>query len=667
MNETENSLGAFQPEISAPEKKARLERLKALANTIGEDAGVAVKIGDKPGWRYVFKPVNTIEVDPSDIETKGFEYCAGLISHEAGHRKIDQVDFIPKKIWQETGFSFLMNAILDPRDNNWVSSKYEGAGKWLQAVYDEDIPTEDNIVGKAREKLGYTPKHIQFGLEVIKYWHTGEFSADLPPAVRDALEKTIRFAENAYHHFPSTSPSEAEIQTKAQEVYRIIYAKIYPEYKKLVDEALEDEAMKQLMQEMAEKGELDLPDEAFPEPKSTTEPGAEAEPEGETDEPKPLPPSKLPPELRDKIIKEMEDKLAEMGEEERSQLIAEAEQKAQDGIDGLEADLNQEIKGKLADQPETKSEEKKRMEEEDNDRQAEEKRRQEINDKLQEFEKKDNVTKNEYQRAMNEVAQYIGKITDDILDALTAKRFPRFRRAFPGQKVRLKGAMKYEGQKDYRELFDTRLSDERKNYHFLVLVDLSSSMLGEKIDETFKGVVLLGEALSRVGEISGSAKVAIFGFQDTLIPYKEFDETMDDKIRQSISAMKKEVFDQGRNNRSRYNNDGYCLSNASHILEEASGGGQQIIIWLSDGQPEGDGIHRVEKYAGLSQFEEAQKVVADISKDGKQQVLHVGLGAGTEHVAKISPDTLSGVGNIPNVKLSELVEVLGENLKKILN
>jgi len=39
MNETENSLGTFQPEISAPEKKARLERLKALANTIGEDAG----------------------------------------------------------------------------------------------------------------------------------------------------------------------------------------------------------------------------------------------------------------------------------------------------------------------------------------------------------------------------------------------------------------------------------------------------------------------------------------------------------------------------------------------------------------------------------------------------------------------------------------------------
>jgi len=272
MNETENSLGAFQPEISAPEKKARLERLKALANTIGEDAGVAVKIGDKPGWRYVFKPVNTIEVDPSDIETKGFEYCAGLISHEAGHRKIDQVDFIPKKIWQETGFSFLMNAILDPRDNNWVSSKYEGAGKWLQAVYDEDIPTEDNIVGKAREKLGYTPKHIQFGLEVIKYWHTGEFSADLPPAVRDALEKTIRFAENAYHHFPSTSPSEAEIQTKAQEVYRIIYAKIYPEYKKLVDEALEDEAMKQLMQEMRKKASLICQTKRFPSPNQRLSP-----------------------------------------------------------------------------------------------------------------------------------------------------------------------------------------------------------------------------------------------------------------------------------------------------------------------------------------------------------------------------------------------------------
>ena len=71
------------------------------------------------------------------------------------------------------------------------------------------------------------------------------------------------------------------------------------------------------------------------------------------------------------------------------------------------------------------------------------------------------------------------------MNIFIAKRFPQYRRSFPGQKLRLKGAMKYEGQRDYRELFERRQPGERPDYAFLLLVDLSGSMRGEKIEETF--------------------------------------------------------------------------------------------------------------------------------------------------------------------------------------
>jgi len=102
----------------------------------------------KPGWRYIFKPINKIEVDPNDIKKKGQDYCLGVICHEGSHRKISRVDFIPKEIWQERGFSFLMNAIEDPRVNNWVSEKYDGAREWVEVFNNEDLSQ-----GKTSEEI----------------------------------------------------------------------------------------------------------------------------------------------------------------------------------------------------------------------------------------------------------------------------------------------------------------------------------------------------------------------------------------------------------------------------------------------------------------------------------------------------------------------------------
>lgn len=636
-----------EPEISKEEYHERLERLKSMGRVVGEDFDMGVEVGRERGWRYIFKPVNKIEVDPVDVAEKGLDYCFGVIAHEGAHRKVSRTDFIPKRIWQEMGFSFLMNAVEDPRVNNWVSGKYDGARDWLERVYAEDLPTEDRIDKKAREKLGYTPKHIQFGLEVIRYWHTGKFSEKLPEEIKEALDKTIEYAKLAYETLPEKDPTEEDIKDKAQLMYKVVYSAIWPEYQKLVDKAFDDEALRQMLKDMIENGEIEISDDAK---------GAGGEP---------LPLDQLPKDLREQLKKKIKEKLDGMSEEERKKFEEGAEKEAEENLDGLESDLNKEIKGKFSEQPETKAEERERKEREAKEKEEAARRAKEIREAKREVEKKLEAERNEYDKALAAVKPYVDKVAEDIINLFITTRFPRWRTKFPGQKLRLKGAMDWRARKEYRELFEERLPAERKDYTFLLLVDLSGSMKGQKIEETFKGAVLFAEALNRVASTLGGIKVAIYGFQDELIPYKSFSEELNDALRHKMSMMKREIKNQGEHNQSGYNNDGYCLDCASRILGETKSKNQFLFV-LSDGQPEGDDVHRVPKYRELNLDAELKAVVEDISAVGRQKLLGIGLGPGTEHVANFYSDKLPGVKNVPNVDVKKLAEVLGKKLEELV-
>jgi len=319
------------------------------------------------------------------------------------------------------------------------------------------------------------------------------------------------------------------------------------------------------------------------------------------------------------------------------------------------------LKGKLVEQPETKSEERKKKERE----KEEAKRKKELEETLKEIEKKLEAEKDEYQRAYEAVKLYIDRVAEDLINFFVFKRWPQFKKAFPGQRLRLKGAFKYEATRDYRELFERRLKEERKNFVVAILVDLSGSMRGKKIEETFKGVVLFAEALEKVKSVLGNLKVAIYGFQDDLIKYKEFDEELSDKMRKEINLMKEEVINEGKHNRAMYNNDGYCLDKISKILEKEEGE-EKFLFVLSDGKPEGDSIHHIPGYSKENEDEELLAVVKNISENTNIKLLGIGLGPGTEHVEKFYPKELRNVENIPNVKVEDLVEQLTLKLEELV-
>lgn len=673
-----------RPKLSEQEKADRLTILASLARTVGKDSAMRVRIGTKEGWRYKFKPVNAIEIDPKDITERSLDYCRGIICHEGAHRRVSRVDFVEKKLWQTTGFSFLLNAVEDPRVNNWVSAEYAGAHEWLDEAYKEDLSEERRLETAAREKMGYIPRHIRAGLEIIRQWHTGKVAPETPEEVRDVLDKILPDARAAYELYPGQEPKEEEIERTAEDSYIIVRDKIWPEYKKLVDEAHDEEALRQLIKQLMEDAGLELPPEAMSggddgeEGKEQKEPKGEPEDKEDTpsetssgaqekQEPKPL--SDLPEEVRKEIEEKIKELLEGMSEEEREKLFDEAEKKAKEILDELDDELDKELGGKMSEHPETAAEAKTRQEAKEKEKEEEVKARAKARaDDLarKEREQKEWAQKTAYEKAMAEVAPYVEQVAEDIISAFAQKRHPAFRKGFPGQKLRLKGAMRYESSDEYTELFERRLSIERPEYDIALLVDLSGSMSGQKIIETFRGAVLCAEVLARVADVLGGAiKFSISGFQDVLIDYKTDEEEFGEKIRQKMNSMPCEVENKGVHNNSNYNCDGYCVDGAHQRLQKM-GARKKIMIVLSDGQPASDGVHRVSRYSELSDDEELKKVVADISTAGDTALLGIGLGPGTDHVADYYNRELPNVDNIPNVDLRRLSETIGEVLKNLL-
>lgn len=682
--------------ISPEEYAERVERLTAMGKVIGDDFGLNVKVGRERGWRYIFNN-NTIEIDPLDVAEKKMEYCFGLIAHEGAHRKISRVDFIPKKIWQETGFSFLMNAIEDPRVNNWESAKHEGADDWLNLVYDEDLP---RIEKKVEEESGHIPDFLKYGFEIIRYWHTGKFSDNLPVKVKEVLDKTIAFAEKAYESIPEKEPTDYEIADKAKKMYKIVYSAIWPEYQKLIEKSLDDEMLKLLVEMLKkdmEKNEGKEKPDSKPEKQEESEDSGNKnglEPEkkesdgketkedennisgnpetGENNNEQKDGSEKKEPQKNDEENKDAgeikEDPLLAKAREiagsekrEDKEKKEEARKRAKDLMDQIEKKIVAEIKGKFSKQPETLAEERERIKREEAERIEARKREDELLAIKKEINEKLEKSKSEYEKAYEEVKEYIDKVSDEIINLAVADRFPKFKKSFPGEKIRLKGAMAWKAKKEYKEVFEKKLTAERKRFSFFLLVDLSGSMM-DKINDTFKGAVLFTEALNKVGSVLGNTKVAIYGFQDVLIKYKNFEDKLNQEIRSKISIMKKEVRDLGIHNNSYANSDGYCVDEAAKILKKEEG--EKFLFVLSDGQPAP--ARRTDKYRYLSSDEELTRVIEDLADEKKIRILGIGLGPSTDFVAEYYNNKLPGVENMPNVNIKTLAEKLGKKLQQII-
>ncbi|MFA6416316.1 MAG: hypothetical protein WCW56_02415 [Candidatus Paceibacterota bacterium] len=692
----EKILEQFSPE-QAETIKAKQKILSSLAYFIGRDFSIPVELNDPgAGWHWDFK-ANIIRIDPKDLLEKPMDFLRFVIAHEGGHRRISRTEFIPMQEWQEKGFSFLMNSIEDPRDNNFVADNYPVFADQMAVAYEPEFDIEEKSKDKALGQLGYTPRFMQAGFEYIKQWYRQrqnqdqKISPDLPPEVQAVLGKTLESASRSWWLYPAKAEadeSEDTIKRYAQASYRVNREEIWPEFKKLVEQDLADQKMEEFIKDMQKEqaegskkepstGSIpqELKDKLTPEEVADLESAldkamSDQEAKGEAGEQKesasgepkspseaggrPIPLDSLPPELKQKI----KDFIESLPEDQKKELA----EKAAKALADFEKELNEEVAGKLADSPEKKEarEQEDRdnhakepgdesvEEEKDGDKIEKETARKKSLSKLRsELERIMEKDQGAYEKARREVMPIVNKLTDELREIFRERRKVKHEAGHKsGPKISIvkrireiaKGILPMESR-----AWEKREAPAEKDYAISLLVDLSGSMRGEKITETFKAVVVLAEVLNKL-----SVMTEILGFNDRLYEYQKFKERLSPEIRSKMGTLASEV----QSPRAEWNDDGWALGEASARLAQRRER-EKFLVVLSDGIPEPSSAH-----GGLAY--DLSRVIEGIEKTGEQKLVGLGIGPNTDHVAGFYRHHLANVG------LAEMASRLADLLKELI-
>jgi len=695
----ENPIADFTPEQQA-EIRYKQQILSSLAYFIGKDFRIPVEL-NKPGagWHWDFKE-NVIRIDPKDLLEKPMDYLRFVISHEGGHRRITRTDFIPLEEWKQPGFSFMMNAIEDPRDNNFVAESYPKFQEQMALAYKQDLDLEERAKEEATQRLGQLPRFMQAGFEYIKQWfretqgQETKISADLPKDVRAVVQATLESARDSWLRYPSrkeADKSEEPIKKYARVSYEISRDEVWPEFKKLVEADMEDQKIQEFLKDtQTEQGggegiqglPQELKDKLTPEEQKTleeaikkaiedakereekTEAKKEADAKSENEdgkeqkEPqerkeresgKPIDLASLPEGIKQKI-KEYIDSLPEDQQRE----IAE---KAQVAIKEFEDALNEELQGKLVDNPEREAEREKNTESGEKQDAPTGKSKKEVPGIDQEELKKyqDRIAKelkkdaNIYEKMRREVLPLIDKLETELREIFVARQAKGWKTGFTtGKRIDIKRRIQEKAKSIptvESKAWQKRELPKEKDYAISLLVDLSASMdCDNKIKETFKAVIVLSEVLNRL-----SINFEILGFNTRIYEYKDFDQPMSKPIRENMGGMLKEVD----------NYEWSCNTDSGWALEEASErlshqkADQKFLIVLSDGMPQESAMHLRSKY-------ELGKVIQKVLAETDIKLIGLGVGEGTEHVGEYYPNSIA------NVEVKEMAEKLADLIEEVV-
>lgn len=696
----------------------RLSILSPLCLHVGQDFNMKVEVNPDSGWHWDFQN-NVVRADPEDLLHKPLDYLRFVIQHEAGHRRISRVlGLVPDEVWSQPGFSFMMNAIEDPRDNNFVADTVPKFKEEMIFAYDLDHFFEQELKQDAKEKAGEVPKFMQAGLEYIKLWiaeakgQKRVVDPELPQEVQDVVKKTLDAARKSWNVYPTKQEAdngvmhggkklsgEEAVVEYARASYNINHNEVWPIFKTLIDKDIED--LKEKIKQEQNKGgggsdkhNKDEQDKSRDSGKGRNEKDNEKSEkdnnskENEQDKESGSSEEGESDDQDGDGEKRADDKKSQ---NQKSEIADEqAEQMAREIIKEIERELNKKLAGEEQKQQEEKRNKQKALEEkfgekksnpkpdqqdtqEGNQKDISEKEKEEANDNKQEKEFKKKLEDSEkriadlmkaledrhapkdiYGKTLTDMAPYIDHLENELKEIFDRRKHKRWETGYKsGKKLNMKQVMQDEAQgvgvMDAKP-FMRRDAPSEEDYAIELLVDLSGSMSDNgKIQEAFKGVVMLTEALNNIG-----IKLSVTGFNDRLYQYKNFDEEWEDEKRKRSQTILEEVKigrdENNRKARAAYNDDAWALDQVSKKLntqEEKV----KILFVISDGQPAPSSKYDVR---------DVSEVVNDIKENTKIKVIGLGLGRETNHVSEYYPDS---VANIPATKLAE---VLAEKVRSVI-
>ena len=250
-------------------------------------------------------------------------------------------------------------------------------------------------------------------------------------------------------------------------------------------------------------------------------------------------------------------------------------------------------------------------------------------------------------------ADPVAEADHDALVEVLRRALPRRPRAWvggyrSGPRIDLPRVMRAAATQRDADRIWARRQVERPALAAMLLVDLSGSMRGDKVEAAIAATRSISRALASLRGVSWS----VLGFQDVTIPVVGFEERIDDDVLSRIDAMRKEAAGRrpGGNNKPIYNDDGPCLEEAASVLASRPERDRLLLV-ISDGRPEGSRSGRAELHAA----------VAKVGAMTGMQLVGIGSGAGTDHVTEYYPVARA------NVEPSELAPTLGRLLAASIN
>lgn len=695
-------LGGFSPQ-QQQEIRYKQKILTSLATFIGKDFGIPVKLNEPgEGWDWNFQ-VNEIKVDPKDLLEKPLDYLRFVTSHEGSHRRISRAADIPQDVWRQPGFSFMAIAIEDPRVNNFLVDAYPKAREQMQVAYEMDAQFEAQAKKDAKDQLGFQPRFVTAGFEYIKQWFRGaqgqpvELSDDLAPEVREVVERTLESARDAWLRYPSkheADQGEQIIRRYAQVVHEIQRDEVWPEFKKLVDADMQDQEVQELMQQMMQQSKpgegeeegqggqgipQDLADKlSDAERQELTQAMQEAQQRAESQqgEGQPRPADGQPGQGQkrtavdlDSLSPELKQKLNDHIDAQPQPTRQQLEEMARQMLKELEDMINEQLQGRLSDDPDKKAEREaaqaqaKPAGEADGTRKPTDEDGQ-PSDRLPtpaDYEETDDFRKfkdqieqvlqkdeGEYEQNRREVLPIIDALEGDLRKLFVARRANKWQSGFrTGKRIDIKKRMQEKAlgiSAVESKAWQKRELPQEKDYAVTLLVDLSGSMGRDgKIQETFKGAIVLAEVLNRL-----SINTEILGFNDRLYEYQAYGQDMSQEVRDRMGTMPREV----RTEAARFNDDGWALQEASERLAKQKVT-ERFLFVLSDGAPEPSAQHSGSQY-------ELGASVRKIMGETDQKLIGLGIGQGTDHVAGYYPNSIA------NINVQEMAEKLADVIREAI-
>lgn len=647
-----------------------IDMLGVLGKYLSKDFTIPVLFSDPgDGWYWSFKE-NKIFVDPEDILTKPAAYLRFVIAHEAAHRRITRLSVIPEKLWKEPGYSFMTNAIEDPRINNFITDMYPVLRSDRTMTYTMHAEFEQKAQQKADTTLGYRPRFIIAGLQYISQWFRSEvgsefaIAADLDPLVQEVLRETLGAAEESWNYYPSAAEEKnisASVMAYASRSFEINRDMIWPAFRRLIEHDLEDQRVAELLAELQDSGD-ESEDRAMVRSKLRSR-LSEAEREAleqaiaagtiqSGGHGTAIPLESLSDELREKL----RTFLDELPESEQTKWV----ERAKKTLKSFEKSLLEDMHDRRLFDPMS------------NEMSHREQQTASVHSSVA-VDGKEGAADILDTTSLNtggapEDILYAKPMRPEVYDTvqkrvepLTQRLVQRLQNVFIEKKQqqqksgytsgtgiaigrRIKEAARSIPSVQSKA-FERHTKKVEHDYAVTLVMDLSSSMVGQKIQEAFKGLVVAAEALDRVG-----VQFEIVGFNSALHIYHQYGQSFDREARERLSGMLKEVKEASRSNNT---DDGWALSKVSERLERIKAS-KKIVIMCCDGVSNQSAAHNLPHF-------QLPVVLRSIEGNTRQLVVGLGLGADTQKVVEHFPIS---AGNIMADAFPETISGLLEAVLK---